>query len=60
MSSQILTYLCSFSYNFFASIDGNTFMERTNNLPVSITNIRYIAISNTNPNKVWYLPDMNK
>ncbi len=41
------------SSNFYTSIDGNNFTDRTGTLPVNLARINYIAVSNTDPNKVW-------
>ncbi|MBC7872868.1 MAG: hypothetical protein H7Y01_02670, partial [Ferruginibacter sp.] len=43
----------SFLLQFFSTTDGNTFTNRTGTLPVGSATIAYIAVSNTNPNKVW-------
>ncbi len=37
----------------FVATDGNTFIDRTGNLPVSTVGITAIAVSNMDPKKVW-------
>ena len=45
---------CAKSDRFFVSTNGGTaFTDRTAGLPVTSGDITYIAVSNTDPNKVW-------
>jgi photosystem II stability/assembly factor-like uncharacterized protein len=39
--------------NFYVSVDGNTFTDRTGTLPIGLGYITYVAASNTDQNKVW-------
>ena len=39
--------------HFYTAKDGNTFVDRTGTLPVASAYITAIAVSNTDPNKVW-------
>ena len=41
------------AFHFFVATDGNTFTERTAGLPVPGQQITAIAVSNTQPGKVW-------
>jgi len=41
------------SNRLFVSTDGNTFSDKTGILPVGSASITMIAVSNTNPEKVW-------
>lgn len=40
-------------YQFYTSTNGTSFTDRTGILPVGSAYITFIAVSNTNPNKVW-------
>ncbi len=37
----------------FVATDGNTFVDRTGTLPVASASISSVAVSNTNPSRVW-------